>query len=449
MLHSQPLDRRTVLKGLGTVVALPWLEAMTPSGRAAETTAVAPRRAAFFFVPNGVHMPNWTPAEEGAEFVLPPTLEPLAARQQDLLILSGLSHDKARANGDGPGDHARSAACFLTACQPFKTDGANLRAGVSVDQMIAQHLGARTRFPSLELGCDLGPQSGGCDSGYSCAYSGNISWRTPNQPASKEIDPRLIFERLFGDVNRSEAAESRARRQLFQKSVLDFVLTDANRLRQKLGQADRRKLDEYLTAIREIETRLSATPLTEVNAEQLAEMTPPPGVPSDYSAHARLIGDLLVLAFQGDLTRVATFMFANEGSNRSYAQIEVPEGHHDLSHHGNDEAKQAKIAKINRYHMEQFAYIVERMKAIPEGDSTLLDNSLLLYGSGIGDGNRHNHDDLPIMLVGRCGGALRTGRHVRYPNETPLANLFVSLLGCMDITAEKVGDSNGRLNDLA
>jgi len=441
------LDRRTMLRGVGTAIALPMLETMTPLRAVAEDVPEeVPRRMAFFFVPNGVHMPHWTPKQEGADFELPPILASLTDFQQDLLVLSGLTQDKARPNGDGPGDHARAASVFLTGCQPHKTDGADIRIGVSVDQIAAQQIGQRTKFPSLELGCDRGAQSGNCDSGYSCAYSSNISWRTPNTPMAKEIDPRLVFERLFAGSRKTEVAAVRDQRRRFQKSVLDFVLDDASRLRKKLAKGDQRKMDEYLTSVREIETRISRVEVGLTNDQP--NLAAPVGIPKNYGAHIRLMLDLLVLSFQTDLTRISTFMFANAGSNRSYKLIDVPEGHHDLSHHGNNEEKQAKLSSINRFHMEQFSYFLGRMQSVAEGEGTLLDNSMLLYGSGIGDGNRHNHNDLPILIAGSDGGRLSTGRHVRYPTNTPLNNLYLSLLDRMKVNIESLGDSTARLAGL-
>lgn len=447
MNRTAMIDRRTMLRGMGTAIALPMLETMMPlRAVAAEAPHEAPRRMAFFFVPNGVHMPHWTPEAEGADFELPPTLESLADFKNDLLILSGLTQDKARSNGDGPGDHARSASVFLTGSQPHKTNGADIKVGVSVDQIAAQQIGDQTRFASLELGCDRGAQSGNCDSGYSCAYSSNISWRTPSTPMAKEVDPRLVFERLFAAQGKTDVAESRDQRKRLQKSVLDFVLDDASRLRKKLPTGDQRKMDEYLTSVREIEMRISRVELG-LDDDQ-PNITAPVGIPKDYGAHIRLMLDLQVLSFQTDLTRVSTFMFANAGSNRSYKFIDVPEGHHDLSHHGNDEEKQVKISRINRFHMEQFSYFLGRMQSVAEGEGSMLDHSMLLYGSGIGDGNRHNHDDLPILVAGSAGGRLSTGRHIRYLKNTPLNNLYLSLLDRMDVGIESLGDSTERLPGL-
>jgi Protein of unknown function (DUF1552) len=443
------ISRRTMLKGLGTAIALPWLEAMMPAFSLAGSASNAPpRRMAVFYVPNGVHMPDWTPAQEGAKFELPPTLEGLKPFQDDLIALSGLTCDKARANGDGPGDHARAMSAFLTGCQPRKTSGADIKVGMSMDQACAQKIGNLTRLPSLEIGCDRGLQAGSCDSGYSCAYSANLSWKGESLPMAKEINPRLVFERLFASSPKDEADAARGRRERYKQSILDFVTEDAQQLMRRLGATDRRKMDEYLDAIRETEMRIVRSE-QEAGKPSNAPIAKPAGVPKEYQEHIRLLGDLLVLAFQGDLTRICTFVLANEGSNRSYRFIEVPEGHHDLSHHGGNKEKQAKIAKINRFHMSQFAYTLEKLKAIPEGDGTLLDHCMIAYGSGNGDGNRHNHHDLPILLVGKGGGSLKTGQHIRYSKDTPLNNLWLAMLDRMGAHTEKLGDSTGLLEGLS
>ncbi len=439
------MPRRTFLRGLGTVLALPALQSLMPLARAGsggKALGQPPRRMAFIYIPNGANMADWTPQTEGRNFKLPYILEPLKPYQDDLLVLTGLTHDKARPNGDGAGDHARASATFLTACQARKTDGADIRVGVSVDQVAAARLAGQTRFASLELGCDRSKLSGNCDSGYSCAYSFNISWKTPSTPMPPETDPRLLFERLFAGGSATESAEARARRQRHERSVLDFVLEDARALQRQLGATDRRKLDEYLTAVRELEQRIE-------NAEKFQAALPaydkPTGIPETYEQHLRLMFDLLVLAFQTDSTRIASFILAHDGSNRPYPFLGVREGHHDLSHHGNDAEKKKKIARINRFHLEQFAYFISRLKATPEGEGTLLDHCMIVYGGAISDGNRHNHNDLPVLLVGRGGGTLDTGRHVRYSDNTPMANLFLSMLDRMDLPLERFGDSTGRL----
>ncbi len=449
MNNTWQLPRRTFLKGLGTAVALPMLEAMLPGASLAAAAAgprgVAPRRMAFVYVPNGANMADWTPQGVGSEFELPAILQPLQSVKGDIQVLSGLAQDKSRPNGDGPGDHARASATFLTGCQARKTNGADIKVGISVDQLAAQKLGQQTKYASLELGCDRGQQVGNCDSGYSCAYSFNIAWKTPSTPVPAEVNPRLVFDRLFGGGTKGEMDENRARRERYNKSILDFALEDARQLKANLGATDRRKLDEYLTAVREIEQRIE---MAEKFAATLPDYKKPTGIPKDYAQHIRLMYDLLTLAFQTDTTRISTFIMAHDGSNRSYRFIDVPEGHHDLSHHGNNEEKKQKIAKINRFHMTQFAYFLEKLKSIPEGDGTLLDNCMIVYGSGLGDGNRHNHDNLPVLLAGKGGGTLTSGRHVRYGRETPMTNLYLSMLDRMGVPTERLGDSTGLLQNI-
>lgn len=441
------LSRRAALRGFGTALALPWLEAMTPPTRAAAAGVVMPQRMAFFYVPNGVHMPSWTPAAVGPLGPLPPILRPLDGVKSELLVLSGLTQDGARAHGDGPGDHARSMASFLTGIHPRKTAGLGLKAGVSVDQVAAAHLGRGSKLPSVELGIDRGAQAGNCDSGYSCAYSSNISWRSETTPMAKEVDPRLAFERLFADQLRpGESAEARGKRERYRRSVLDFVAEDARRLQGRLGHDDRRKVDEYLASVRELETRMAGA--ATAGRVDLAGVRKPTGIPRDNREHIRLMFDVLALAFRADVTRVATFAFANEGSTKSYRFLGVPEGHHDLSHHGRDPEKQAKVERINTYHVEQFAYFLAKLKAMPEAGGTVLDRSMIVYGSGISDGDRHNHDDLPILVAGRGGGGLATGRHLAFPPNTPLNNLYATMLARVGIAPGRLGDSTGLLPGL-
>jgi hypothetical protein len=334
----------------------------------------------------------------------------------------------------------------LTGTHPLKTDGANIRAGVSVDQVAAEKLGHLTRFRSLELGIDRGAQSGSCDTGYSCAYSSNIAWRSETTPVAKEVNPRLVFDRLFASSNLNESAAAKAKRDLYRKSILDFVNDDASSLERRLGAGDKRKLDEYLTCVRELENRIARSEEgTKVDLDGVAR---PDGIPKDYEQHLRLMFDLMALAFQGDVTRISTFMYANEGSTKSYSLIGVPEGHHDLSHHGGDPKKHEKIKTINKYHVEQFAYFLGKLKAIREGDGSLLDNIMIVYGSGIGDGDRHNHNDLPIVLAGRGGGTVKTGRHLKYDKNTPLNNLYLAMLDRVGVSALRLGDSTGKLAKL-
>lgn len=439
------LSRRTFLRGLGVALPLPWLEIMGAQNAWAESAdpkTVAPNRMAFLYVPNGKHMPDWTPQKEGAGFDLPPILEPLAAVREKLLVLTGLTADGARPHGDGGGDHARALASFLTGTHPNKTDGTDIRAGVSVDQVAAAQIGDRTRLPSLEIGTESGAMAGNCDSGYSCVYSSTMSWRSATQALPKEINPKLVFERLFGSGD-AGGAQRRAK----QKSILDFVREDSKGLENRLGRGDIRKLDEYFTAIRDIELRMERA--DKLQPVKVPDYPAPAGIPASYEEHIRLMCDLTVLAFQADVTRVATFVLANEGSNKPYAFLDVPEGHHDLSHHGGDAAKQEKIRKINHFHTRQLAYLSERLDAVKEGDGSLLDHSMIAYGSGIHDGNAHNHENLPILLVGGGTGTIASGRHLKYPTDTPLNNLWLSMLNRMDATVEKLGDSTGTLTNLS
>ena len=439
------LPRRTFLRGVGAAIALPALEAMLPPLRALAGTRTFPRRMAFVYIPNGANMADWTPKEAGTDFELPFILEPLKPFQKDLQVLSGLAHDKARPNGDGPGDHARASASFLTGCQARKTAGADIKVGVSVDQIAAEKIGRQTRLPSLELSADRGRTSGSCDSGYACAYQFNLSWKTESTPLPPEVDPRLVFERLFTGRQGAESAGSHAARVRQRKSILDFVADDANQLKRKLGYTDNRKLDEYLTAVRELELRIERA---ERFSSALPDFSKPTGIPKENEEHLRLMYDLMALAFQTDTTRIATFIIAHDGSNRPYPNLGVAEGHHDLSHHGNNEEKKQKIARINRFHAAQFAYFLEKLKSAREGAGTLLDNCMIVYGGAIGDGNRHNHDNLPILLAGRGGGALQPGRHVRYDRETPMTNLYLAMLERMGVSAERVGDSTGKLENI-
>ena len=445
-LQNSKLSRRTVLRGLGVSLALPWLEATSTIAKAA-AVAPSPTRMAFIFVPNGVVMNNWVPKTEGYGFELSPTLQPLAPVQDDLMVITGLTHDKGRANGDGAGDHARSASVFLTGSQPRKTDGEHIRSGISVDQLAAKAVGQNTRFSSLELGVDPGRMAGNCDSGYSCAYSSNISWSSESTPVGKEVNPKLVFERLFSSGKQSEVDKSQQQREALQKSVLDFIADDAKRLQSKLGRNDNHKLDEYLTGVREVERRIGTRTAKPVDIH--VDYAIPDGIPGDYQDHMRMMCDLMVLAFQTDSTRIATMMFANAGDNKNYRKIGVAEGHHDLSHHGDNPEKLEKISQINRFHIQQLSYLLTKMKSIREGERNLLDNSMVVYGSGISDGNRHNHDNLPILLAGSGGGTIDTGRHLRYDLETPVCNLFMSMLDRMGVDAPFIGDSTGRLPGLS
>jgi Protein of unknown function (DUF1552) len=445
MMYGERISRRAALRGLGTVVALPWLESLLPRTLAADSVVRPPRRIAFIYVPNGAMMNDWTPKAEGADFDLPDILKPMEPFKQDTLVLSGLTCDKARPNGDGAGDHARAGAAFLTGAQPRKTAGANFRAGPSVDQVAAARLGDQTRLPSLELAIEKYRGIGNCDSGYSCVYETTLSWRNATSPLPTEVDPKLVFDRLFSTRPNDP---DRAKRTRLRESVLDAVLEDARSLDRQLGGADKQKLDQYLSCVRELERRIA-------RAESLPPVRPPEdasrpaGVPADLSEHFKLMCDLMVLAFQTDVTRIASMMFGREGSEQKYRMIGISEGHHELTHHRNNPTMMAKVKKINVMHIGLFAHFIGRLKAIPEGDGTLLDNCMICYGSGNSDGNRHTHDNLPVLLVGKGGGSLKTGRHVRYPKETPLNNLWLAMLDRFGARTSKLGDSTGLLEGLS
>ena len=446
---STQIPRRTFLRGLGTLVALPMLDAMLPArmlaAAAGGTASRFPRRIAWVYVPNGKNMEDWTPLTTGPGFDLPMILEPLKEHRRDIAIITGLANEQANAYGDGGGGHARASACFLTGVHPRKTAGADIKAGISVDQIAAARIGGETRLPSIELSCDGGQRAGSCDSGYSCAYQFNLSWRSETQPLNPEVDPRAAFERLFGDGAAGVSAEARAKRVLYNRSVLDFVLDAARRLSSRLGTVDRRKLDEYLTAVREIEVRIARS---ERNPAQVPAGAGEPPMFENYVQQLRLMYDIIVLAFQTDSTRISTFIAAHEGSNRPYPFIGIRDGHHDLSHHRNDEDKKAKLAQINRFHTTQFAYFLSRLKSVREGEGTLLDHCMLLYGSGLSDANLHLNENLPMMVAGGGGGRLRTGQHLRVDDLTPVTNLYRSMLDCVGVPTEKIGDSNGTLDGL-
>jgi hypothetical protein len=399
----------------------------------------------FFMVPNGAHMPAWTPSTQGPGFTLPATLEPLQKHREYVSVFSGLTLDGARDHGDGAGDHARSGASFLTGAHPRKTDGADIKSSVSVDQVAAQAVGSKSRFASLELGIDGSAQAGNCDSGYSCAYSSNLAWRNESSPLAKENDPAAVFDRLFGNGDSANEGKNRAARIERRKSVLDFVLDDANALQTRLGTADKRKLDEYLYAVRDVENRMTHSDKLKVGEDGVPNIARPAGIPRDWSEHCKLMMDMTALAIRSDATRILTFMFGNEGDNKGYPQIGVPEGHHELSHHGKSEEKQAKVQKINHFHMQHFAYLLDHFAGVEEAGSQLLDNCLILYGSGISDGDRHNHDDLPIMMVGKGGGRIKKPAHLQYPKDTPLCNLYLWMLNQVGVKADSFGDSTGVL----
>jgi hypothetical protein len=442
------LSRRTILRGAGAALSLPMLEAMLPRTARGAAQGSRPVRMAFLYVPNGMNMDAWTPKQEGAEFELPRLLKPVEKHKKDMLVLSGLALNGARSLGDGGGDHARSVAAFLTGAHPKKTDGADIKNGPSVDQIAAEKIGNLTRFPSLELGLEGSSKGGRCDSGYSCVYTSNMSWRSPTTPMSKETNPREVFDRLFGNGDKNAVAGSRSKRDKYRKSVLDFVLEDATDLRKRLGVSDQRKVDEYLHAVREVERRVDGGDKLFAEEDGVSNFPRPKGAPAEFDEHAKLMLDLMALAFQTDATRVASFMFTNAGSNRSYREQGVRDGHHNLSHHGGNKDKIEGITKINEHHFRLLAHFLDRIATMKDGDDRLMDNCMIMYGSGIGDGNRHNHHDLPITLFGKGGGSIKTGRHIRYEEDTPLCNLYLSMLDRMGASTERMADSTGRLKGL-
>ncbi len=436
------LSRRTILRGLGTTMALPFLEAMMPSAHAADIAA-RPKRLSVFYTPNGMTMDAYRPAGTGREFALSPTLAPLEPFREDIVVVSGLGHPQASTKGDRPAGHGRSCPAFLTGAKAHQTEGPDIRCGISMDQVYAAHLGDRAQIPSLELGIDQASLLGSCDINYSCAYTNGISWLSPTVPLPVSANPRDVFERLFGDGEALDPVSrlAQARRQ---SSILDFVREDAARLSGALGMEDRRKLDEYLDATRAIEKRIQRTAAGPVaDAEGLV---PPSGIPGDFAEHVRLMIDLEVLAMQADLTRVTTFMAGREISNRTYPEIGVPDSHHMLSHHGKNPEKMAQLAKINRYHMEFFAYGLKRLKETRDGAGSLLDSTLVIRGSAFGDSNDHDFMDLPVVVA---GGLVKGGRHLEVEKGTSMSNLMLAGLNLLGVPAKAFGDSTGPLAGLA
>jgi len=439
--HGKALPRRLFLRGMGTAVALPFLDAMVPPRAFGAALAKPPVRLAFLYVPNGVIMNHWNPDYDGKLTTLPRILKPLEPHIDDILLLGNLTHNGGRALLDGGGDHARATGGYLTGCQPRKTT-TEIKTGISCDQVIANRIGSQTRFPSLELGMEAPQQAGNCDSGYSCAYTNNLSWKNESQPLPPTLDPRALYERLFGD-DAEMTPQARALRSEFRSSVLDFVSEDTKRLEGRVGPADKRKLDEYLTSIREVEVRIGKT--EKENAEIDPHMAKPLGAPADFGEHFKLMSDMLTIAFQADLTRVSTFLLAREGSSRAYREIGVSDGHHGLTHHRNNPDMIEKVAQINCYHLREFTAWIEKLKSIKEGDGTLLDHSMIVYGSGISDGNRHTHEDLQTVIAGRGGNFIKPGRRVIYRRETPICNLYMTLMDRMGVNVDHFGDATGAL----
>ena len=442
MVTKKHLSRRTFLHGVGATIALPYLDAMTPAFASAAKPVT---RAAFVYTANGIIMKDWTPAETGNSFSLSKTLSPLKRFHDQTVVVSGLNHKNGEALGDGPGDHARAGASWLTGAHPKKTRGADIRNGQSIDQAIAQKIGQTTPLPSLEIGLQDVRMVGGCDSGYSCAYSNTISWSSPTTPLPYETNPRRIFERLFGDGETTDP-EARAMQLKQNRSLLDFVLQDTQRLSPKLGASDRSKLSDYLDSVREVERRIQNVEQRE--AAELPTLDRPEGIPPSFEDHLKIMSDLIAIAFQADLTRVVTFMFSREGGNRAYPSIGVPDAHHGLSHHQNDPVRMARLQNIDQYHVEMFSYLLGKLRDSTDEAGSILDNSLVLYGSSLSDSNAHLHDNLPTVLVGGGSGKLRGGRHLRVSDETPMANMLLSIANGLDVPMKSFGDSNGKLPDI-
>lgn len=448
------LNRRNFLRGLGACIAVPAMESLRPvTALAAEPAAAAglattatgaPLRMAYVYFPNGAIQPNWWPEGEGADFQLARTMKPLEALRNQIQVMGGLDHVNATPGPDGAGDHARASGTFLTGVRVRKTAGADILAGVSIDQLVARQVGHLTRFPSLELSCDAVRKSGNCDSGYSCAYQYNLAWSSPTTPVAPDPNPRQVFERLFGAGRHGERAESLALRRAQQRSILDFVLDDAKALQKQLTHRDRDKLDQYLTSMRDIEQRIE-------RAERFPEapdprVETPAGIPASFEEYIAITFDMLLLAFQTDSTRVATFLLANEGSNRAFPEIEIPEGHHYLTHHQNRQEMISKVAEIDVWYMTQFAKFLTKMEQTKDVDgNSLLHNSMIVYGSGNSDGNRHTHVNLPVVMAGSGGGAVTPGRYAKF-GGVPMSNLLLSMADRMGATGiERLGDSTGRL----
>jgi hypothetical protein len=441
-MMRKPIDRRTVLRGLGTALALPLMEAMLPNARAA-ALAARPKRLQIFYTPNGMIMRSFTPEKAGRDYALPPTLAPLAPFRDLFSVVTGLAHYQASALGDGPGSHGRSCGAFLTGAHPRRTEGSDLHCGISMDQIVAGHFANDTQLASLEVGIDPPSLLGSCDVGYSCTYTNTLSWRSPTIALPVTVNPRDVFERLFGD---GDATDEKSRQAQLQRraSILDFVREDAARFSVRLGATDRRKMDEYLESIRDVERRIAKASQSTVNVDA-SKLTRPAGVPDSFADHVRMMVDLQVLAMQADLTRVCSFMIGRELSNRTYPEIGVPDAHHMLSHHGGDVDKIAKLARINRLHMQHFAYYLERMQATKDGEGSLLDSTLVLAGASLGEPNEHDNMNLPVIVA---GGGVPGNRHLVVPKHTPMCNLMLAMIHALGIEHPQFGDSTGPLTEL-
>ena len=450
MITKKALPRRTFLRGMGATVALPLLDAMVPAMSAMSQTPARPvHRLGFVYLPNGVAMNHtgtdyWKPVGEGADFEFSPILTPLEPYRDRVVAVSGLSHGQAESLGDGNGDHTRSTATWLNGVHPNFTQGADVRAGITVDQLAAAEFGKETQLPSIELAVDLNFLVGNCDNGYSCTYLNTLSWRTPTTPLPTENNPRAVFERLFGDGGTRDQRIAQVRKD---RSILDAVDDDMRRLYRRVGSTDRARADEYFDAVREVERRLQRTEESPVEFEPGSGLdSPPVGIPDDFGDHVRLMFDLQWLAYQADITRVFTFMYGREVGSRTYPEIGLTGGHHSMSHHGDRPEALERYARLNTYQTDLFRYFVERLASTPDGDGTLLDHCLLLYGAGMSNPNIHSHNDIPMVLVGGASGNLKGGRHLAATPKTPMTNLLVSMLDKSGVRVDQLGDSTGRFD---
>jgi hypothetical protein len=447
-ITKKHISRRTVLRGLGTALSLPLLDSMVPAQTPLAKTAASPQiRLGLCFIPHGGVMANWTPTGEGTDFKLSRTLTPLEPFQNQVVVVTNLAHKMAAPGGPGDngGDHTRSPAVFLNGVHPKRTDGADIQAGVTIDQIAAQKIGQQTPLPSLELATeDFSGLVGSCDVGFSCAYMNTISWRTPTTPLPMEINPRVVFNRMFGDGANTQERLDRIDQQ---RSILDAVMANVRHLEGSLGPSDRNRVAEYLDTVREIERRIQLAEKQNANST-LAVPTAPTGIPDDHQEHSKLMFDLMALSYQANITRVSTFMMAREVSYRTFPMLGISEGFHPASHHQNNPERLENLTKINTYHVGLLAYFLGKLKATPDGDGNLLDHSLILYGSGMSNSNVHNHSPLPVFVAGGAAGALKGGRHLKYPEGTPMANLLLTILDKAGVPQERVGDSTGVLTEL-
>jgi len=440
MIKKLALDRRTFLRGMGATIALPLLDAMVPALKAATTTPAM--RLGFFYVPNGMYLPNFHPAGEGGtNFTFTPILKPLEGFRSQINVISGLSNLGVVSPNEGGGVHTRAHGGWLNGVLPKRTEGADITAGKTIDQYAADKLGVDTQLPSLELTTESNFRVGNCENGYSCSYLNSTSWRTPSSPLPHERDPRVVFERMFGDGGTASARLAQMRTD---RSILDSVTESMRSLEARLGIGDRRTVDEYLESVREIERRIQRAESNNASTP-MPELEQPTSVPEEFDEHARLLLDLLALGFQADVTRVSCMQITRESSGRTYPAIGVPEGHHPVSHHQNDPHNIQQNTKINAYHMSLFAHFLEKLRNTPDGDGTLLDHSMLLYGAGMGDGDQHTPVDLPVVLAGGANGRLAGGRHIKFPLNTPFMNLGLTMLEKLDVKVDAIGDSTGPL----